>query len=117
MIKVITRMGLVLMEPKVREERLDALMDGAAIDGPAVARLIDDCRDACYALAGRDSEKVSTQQKIQIRWMLTRIKGEDVVRNMDPDELAEWVLDLRKNKTAFSASDLGTVAKALMGME
>lgn len=49
--------------------------------------------------------------------MLTRIKGEDVVRNMDPDELAEWVLDLRKNKTAFSVSDLGTVAKALMGME
>ena len=117
MIKVITRMGLVLMEPKVREERLDALMDGAAIQGKEVARLIDECRDACYALAGRDSEKVSTQQKIQIRWMLTRIKGEDVVRNMDPDELAEWVLDLRKNKTAFSASDLGTVAKALMGME
>lgn len=117
MIKVITRMGLVLMEPKVREERLDALMDGAAIQGKEVVRLIDECRDACYALAGRDSEKVSAQQKIQIRWMLTRIKGEDVVRNMDPDELAEWVLDLRKNKTAFSVSDLGTVAKALMGME
>ena len=68
-------------------------------------------------LTDKDSERVSTQQKIQIRWMLTRINGAEVVRDMDPDELAEWILDLRKNKTAFSVSDLGTVAKALMGME
>ena len=115
MIKVITRMGLVLMEPKAREERLEALMDGAAIDGKAVARLINDCRDACYVLAGRDSEKVSTQQKIQIRWMLTRIKGEEIVRRMDPDALAEWVVDLVKNRTAFSYEDLAVMAKALMG--
>jgi hypothetical protein len=35
---------------------------------------------------------------------------------MNPDELAEWVLDLRENGTAFSSADLQKVARALMGM-
>ena len=44
------------------------------------------------------TENIDDQQKIQIRWMLSRIKGEDVVRTMHPDELAEWVVDLVETK-------------------
>ena len=96
-------------------ERLMKLMDGAVIDAREVAHLIDECRDACYVLTERESETVNDQQKIQIRWMLTRIKGEEIVRRMDPDALAEWVVDLVKNRTAFSYEDLAVMAKALMG--
>ena len=44
------------------------------------------------------TENIDDQQKIQIRWMLSWIKGEDVVRTMHPDELAEWVVDLVETK-------------------
>ena len=113
MVQVITRIGLILMTPEAREERLMKLMDGAVIDAREVAHLIDECRDACYVLTEKDG--ITEEQRIQIRWMLTRIKGEEIVRRMDPDALAEWVVDLVKNRTAFSYEDLAVMAKALMG--
>jgi len=42
----------------------------------------------------RPSERVTEQEKIQIRWMLSRINGSEVVKNMNPDELAEWVFEV-----------------------
>ena len=60
---------------------------------------------------------ISEAEIIQIRWMLTRIDGLKVARQMDPDELAEWVLDLRENGTIFSKDDLRKVAGAMMKME
>ena len=60
---------------------------------------------------------MSEQEKIKIRWMLTRIDGLKAARGMDPDELVEWVLDLRKNETIFSKDDLRKVARAMMKME
>ena len=117
MVKVITRMGLLFMDPEERKERLDALMDGNAIHCDKVGELIDACKDKCYELTARESEAVSEREKIRIRWMLTLIDGAKEARRMDPDELAEWVLDLRKNGTAFSSNDLGKVAKAMMKME
>ena len=117
MVKVITRMGLLFMDPEERKERIGALMDGNAIHCDKVGELIDVCKDKCYELTARESEAVSEQEKIKIRWMLTRIDGAKAARNMDPDELAEWVLDLRENGTIFSKDDLGKVAKAMMKME
>ena len=117
MVKVITRMGLLFMDPEERKARLDALMDGNAIHCDKVGELIDACKEKCYELTARESEAVSEQEKIKIRWMLTRIDGLKAARQMEPDELAEWVLDLRKNGTAFSSDDLGKVAKAMMKMD
>ena len=114
---IITRMGLLFMDPKERKERLDALMDGNAIHCDKVGELIDACKEKCYELTARESEAVSEQEKIKIRWMLTRIDGLKVARQMDPDELAEWVFELRENGTIFSSSDLSTVARAMMKME
>jgi hypothetical protein len=117
MVKVITRMGLLFMDPKERKERLDALIDGNAIHCDKVGELIDACKEKCYELTQNGSQAVSEAEKIKIRWMLTRIDGLKEARSMDPDELAEWVFDLRKNGTIFSSDDLGTVAKAMMKME
>ena len=115
--KILTRLGLLIMSKETKEKRLAALMDGDDINGPAMAALIDECKDVCYFLTDRDSKAVDEHQKIQIRWMLTEIDGKEIVENMDPDELAAWVFDLRENKTIFSASDLGTIAKVMMKRE
>lgn len=117
MVKVITRMGLLFMDPEERKEHIGALMDGNAIHCDKVGELIDACKEKCYELTQGNSQAVSEAEKIKIRWMLTRIDGMKEARGMDPDELVEWVLDLRENGTIFSSSDLGTVAKALMKME
>lgn len=116
-VKAMTRLGLMLMSPEARDERLDALINDGVIECAEVARLIDEARDAIYVLTDRESEAVDEQQKIQIRWMLTKVKGASVVRNMDKKELAAWVADLRENKTICSTEDLKTVAKAMMKRE
>lgn len=117
MVKVITRMGLLFMDPEERKARLDALMDGNAIHCDKVGELIDACKDRCYQLTQGESHTISEAEIIQIRWMLTRIDGLKEARRMNPDELAEWVLDLRENGTAFSTADLRKVAGAMMKME
>lgn len=61
------------------------------------------------------SQAVSEQNKI--RWMLTRIDGAKEARNMEPDELAEWMIDLKESGTAFSSKDLRKVAGAQMMRE
>ena len=117
MVKIITRMGMMLMESEEREERLEGLMTGNIIHCDKIGELIDACKDKCYALTENGSDAVSEQQKIQIRWMITRIDGLEAAQGMDPEELIDWVMDLCENKTAFSKSELGTVAKAIMMRE
>jgi hypothetical protein len=116
MVKVITRMGLLMMDAQERKERIAALMTGNIIHCDKVGELIDSCKDKCYELTQGESHTISEAEIIQIRWMLTRIDGLKEARRMNPDELAEWVLDLRENGTAFSTADLQKVARALMGM-
>ena len=117
MVKVITRMGLLMMDPEERKERINSLMTGNIIHCDKVGELIDACKDKCYELTQGESHTISEAEIIQIRWMLTRIDGAKEARRMDPDELAEWVLDLRENGTAFSSADLQKVARAMMKME
>ena len=62
-------------------------------------------------MTDEETENVDEQQKIQIRWMLSRIKGEDVIRSMSPDELAEWVIDLVETRGTLGNADFATIAK------
>ena len=117
MVKVITRLGLILMEPEKRNKLLAELIDGKTLRGDKVAELIEACKENCYNFSFRESEAVGEGEKVKIRWMLSRIDGTRVVNRMDPDELAEWVLDLRENGTAFSTEDLAKVARAMMHYE
>ncbi len=41
--KLMTKFGLVFMKPEERETRLKDLMEENTINGPALAKLIDDC--------------------------------------------------------------------------
>jgi hypothetical protein len=61
-----------------------------------------------------ETGNIDDQQKIQIRWMLSRIKGEDVIRTMNPDELAEWVVDMVETKGTLRQTDFSTIAKIMM---
>ena len=105
------------MTPESRKERLSTIMQGSRIDCPAVAALINECIDSFYVMTEEETENVDDQQKIQIRWMLSRIKGEDVIRSMSPDELAEWVVDLVETKGTLGNADFATIAKTMMKME
>lgn len=100
----------------MREERLSSLISRNQISCPAVAALINEARDACYALTEKESETADEQRRIQIRWMLTEIDGEKAVRSMNPDELAEWVVDL-VNGEGLDAADYGEIVRAIMRME
>lgn len=115
--KLLTRLGLLMMTPEAREERLSSIMQGSRIDCPALAALIDECRDSFYVMTDEETENVDEQQKVQIRWMLSRIKGEDVVRSINPNELAEWVVDLVETKGTLGNADFATIAKTMMKME
>ncbi|MBQ9010545.1 MAG: hypothetical protein IJ088_14655 [Clostridia bacterium] len=112
--KVMTKCGLMFMSKEERENWLDALMTDNVIHPDKVAELIDASKEIINGLTFRETKAVTEEEKDNIRWLLKRINGKDVVRKMKPDELADWVADLRENGTDFSPSDLGVVAKALM---
>ena len=132
-IKVLTKLGLMFIPPEEREARLKELMEGNTINGPALARLIDDCLKNCYEMTEntgteentgaeenekqneKQNKKVSEHEKIQIRWMLQNIDGRKAVANMEPEEVYDFVKSVRSDR--FSTSELLTVAKAMMSRE
>ena len=115
-VKIMTKLGLLMMTPEAREERLNSLITGNRISCPAVGKLINEARDALYVLTERDSEAVGEQVKIRIRWMLAKVDGEDAVKHMNPDELTEWVVGL-VNGEWLSSSDYAEIIGAIMRME
>ena len=115
-VKILTKLWLLMMKPEVREERLNSLITGNQISCPAVAKLINDARDAMYVLTERESEAVTEQDKIRIRWMLTKVDGEKEVHMMNPDELAEWAVVLANGEWMNSA-DYKEIVGAIMRME
>ena len=115
-VKILTKLGLLMMEPKAREEWINALISGNRISCPAVAKLINDARDAMYVLTERESEAVTEQDRIRIRWMLTKVDGEKEVQRMNPDELAAWAVEL-VNGGGLDAADYREIIGAIMRME
>ena len=115
-VKILTKLGLLMMKPEVREERLNSLITGNKISCPAVAALINEARDAMYVLTERESEAVTEQDRIRIRWMLTKVDGEKEVQRMNPDELAGWAVELA-NGGGLDAADYKEIVGAIMRME
>lgn len=124
---VLTKVGLMFIPPEEREARLKELMEGNTINGPALAKLIDDCIRNCYELTEntgaeenekqneKQNKKVSEHEKVQIRWMLQKIDGRKAVANMEPEEVYDFVKSVRSDR--FSTSELLTVAKSIMSRE
>ena len=115
-VKILTKLGLLMMDPQAREERLNSLITGNRISCPAVGKLINDARDAMYVLTERESEAVTEQDKIRIRWMLSKVDGDKEVQRMNPDELTEWVVGL-VNGGGLEAADYAEIVRAIMRME
>ena len=115
-VKILTKLGLLMMKPEVREERLNSLITGNKISCPAVAALINEARDAMYVLTERESEAVTEQDRIRIRWMLTKVDGEKEVQRMNPDELAGWAVEL-VNGEWMNSADYREIIGAIMRME
>ena len=115
-VKILTKLGLLMMTPEAREERLNSLITGNKISCPAVGKLINEARDAMYVLTERESEAITEQDKIRIRWMLTKVNGEKVVQRMKQNELTQWAVEL-VNGEWLSAADYGEIVRAIMRME
>ena len=115
-IKIITKLGWSMMTAEKRHELMSKTINGNEIDAEALAYLINECRDRCYILTEREVENITEQQKIQIRWMLAKINGEEEVQTMSPDEIVEFILDL-KSGVNYSFSEKMAIVEAIMGME
>lgn len=101
------------MDPETRKEKLNEVIQGNNISGSALAKLIDECLDICYKLTER--EGLDETQKIQIRWMLERIDGQEAVYSMDPEEIVEMALDLKDGR--FTGEELKAIVKSVMKRE
>ena len=91
-IKIITKLAWSMMTAEKRHELMSRILKDNEIDAAALASLINDCRDRCYVLTEREVEHITEQQKIQIRWMLTKISGEEEVQGMSPEEIVDFTL-------------------------
>ena len=49
--------------------------------------------------------------------MLSSIDGDEIVRSMDPDELAEWAVSLKRNGARMTADEYAEIVRAIMKME
>lgn len=111
-IKIITKLGWSMMTEETRDDLMSRVIRGNEIDAAALASLINECRDTCYVLTEREVGHITEQQKIQIRWMLTKISGEEVVQKMAPDEIVDFITDL-KSGVNYSFFEKMSIVKAV----
>ena len=114
MIKEITKLGLMTMPGEKREELLCELVERNRISFPAMANLINAARDACYEMVDGEGNEM---ERIRVRWMLSNINGDEIVRSMDPDELVEWAVSLKRNGARMTADEYTEIVRAIMKME
>ena len=86
--KLVGELGLLLMRPNVRRDRLNGLMEGNTIHADKVAALLDECK---VSLLDFVKEKDET-----IKAMLEKIDGKTVVAMSTGDDLAEWVMGIQE---------------------
>lgn len=115
-IKIITKLGWSMMTAEARDDLMSRVIRESEIDAAALASLINECRDQCYVLTEREVDHITEQQKIQVRWMLTKISGEEEVQGMSPDEIVDFIMDL-KSGVKYSFSEKMAIVEAIMGME
>lgn len=93
-IKRITGIGLSFMSPDVQKERMNRVFDGEKINGPALAQLIDECKNAAGAFL--ETGSIGEEQKNMITEVLKKTDGKQIVANMADDTDAAWLLELKE---------------------
>ena len=97
-IECITSIGLFLMPTEVRRERMNRVfVNGDEISGPALAELIDECKNIAGAMMEqhKDSKSVSEEKKNTIREMLELTDGAAEVVAIGLTEEIDWLIELR----------------------
>ena len=64
-IKIITKLGWSMITEEIRDDLKSRVIRGNEIDAAALAFLINECRDTCYALTNHEVERVTEQQLLQ----------------------------------------------------
>ena len=88
--KLVGELGLLLMRPNVRRDRLNGLMEGNTIHADKVAALLDECKVSLLDFAEKHEETET------IKAMLEKIDGKTVVAMSTGDDLAEWVMGIQE---------------------
>ena len=91
-----TEIGLTLMTPKARRERVASLLNDGHIDCERVAALIDECVSAAKLYVDKNEDKGTAADVELIKSYLSKTVGKDAVAEFDDNELAEWVMDLKR---------------------
>ena len=98
-VKRVTEIGFMLMSQKARAERMEGVVNGSTINAGALANLINECTASAGAFVEKNDDRVKSEDAELINSLLGRIDAEKVVSSVDPDELTEWVLDLKRSCT------------------
>ena len=85
--KRVVELGLTMMRPNVKEERIAGLIKDGVVDGTALAALINECKMVWSDFF----EKNEDDQADAIRSKLEKIDGEKAIAASDPDDLVEWI--------------------------
>lgn len=93
-IERILTLGMAMLTPEVRKERMESVIDGRVINGSVLASLIDECKVGLSLFVDKYGQKV--KNVTEIKTMLVEIDGKTAVASADPDELVEVVLELKK---------------------
>ena len=84
--KRVVELGLTMMRPNVKEERIAGLIKDGVVDGSALAALINECKAAWVIFLEKNENQNDT-----IRTQLEKIDGMKAVAASDPDDLVEWI--------------------------
>ena len=96
-VKRVTEIGLTMMRQKTVKERMDSIMQENNINVPELTNLITECAAAAEAYVKKHGDRVNASDAELINSLLGKIDAEATVKSADPDELAEWVMDLVKS--------------------
>ena len=94
----IVAIGLSLMPSEAKKERMNRVfISDGAIDGPALAELIDECRVSAEAFleAHESSKAITGEQRSMIKELLDDTDGKRAVASMTTEDDAKWLLELR----------------------
>lgn len=95
--KRITGIGLSLMNPDAQKERMSRVFNSSGeISGPALAELIDECKNAAGAFLSKHSGILGAEDEGTITELLGQTDGKQIVANMADETDAAWLLEMRE---------------------
>jgi hypothetical protein len=83
------------MSPEAQKGRMNIIFSGAAINGPALAELIDECKTAAGLFMEKHNGILGISDTLTIHDILAQTDGKETVANIAGEEDIVWLLELR----------------------